>query len=135
MKKIIIIAFLVMGSFGVAFSQTDSTLYSAGKTPEERAIKHSEHLAKWLALNADQTAKVKAINLEHAKKVDELRTKYKPMKDKHGLGKEFKALEESTDAKYKAVLTPAQYDKYWQAKMRKMEKRKEKHDMKKHGNN
>jgi len=134
MKKIFLIACLIIFSGKIAFAQTDSTLNSSSKTPEERAEKHSQHFAKSLGLTADQTAKIKAIDLEHIKKIDELRTKYKNQTDKQAKGKEFKILDENTDAKYKAVLTPAQYEKYWQAKKERMEKKKEKHDLKKKKN-
>jgi periplasmic protein CpxP/Spy len=108
-------------------NQDDSTWVSMGRTPQERADLSSMRIKRKLNLNDQQTAKIRAINLKKAMKVDELRAKYKADNNRTQKEPDFQALMDETNTEYKAVLTPAQYTR-WQEmeskyKKNKMEKR------------
>lgn len=66
MRKLILSAILFISMGTIAMAQTDGK--KDQKTPEERAQRATDVMAKKLALTADQKAKVYAINLEDMRK-------------------------------------------------------------------
>ncbi len=82
---------------------------------EERATAHTNHLEKRLGLSAEQKTQVYAINLEAAKKNDELRDKRSQAgADKKAISVERKANNENRTARIEALLTGDQKTK-WEA--------------------
>ena len=80
-------------------------------TVEERAQKRTDRMTKQLELSDDQAKKVYKINLEHAKKMEELR-------------KQRKAQNEKTKAEMDKVLTDEQKKKAEELRKKHEEKRK-----------
>jgi methionine-rich copper-binding protein CopC len=78
------------------------------KTPEERAAIITSRMKMSLNLSDDQYAKVKAVNLNFARKFDEIRM----AEDKKDLIGKMKNLDSERMKSLKAVLTPDQYTKY-----------------------
>ncbi len=83
-------------------------------TVEERAQKRTDQMTKNLELTEDQAKKVYEINLEHAKKMEELRKQKKAQNDK-------------TKAELDKVLTDEQKKKAEELKKERDEKRKKQH--------
>lgn len=79
------------------------------RTPEERAQHQTDRMTKDLGLSAEQTEKVKAINLKYADQVDDMRGEAKDQKDAQR--EAMKGMRDQRNADLKAVLTPEQYDK------------------------
>ena len=110
MKKlagILLVCLAVMLSAG-AFAQTDTTGQKAKLTPQQRAEKLTQGMSRQLLLSPEQVEQVKAINLKYAEKNEQLKRNMAKLKSNN----------EAKDAELKAVLNPAQYEKY-----QKMEKR------------
>lgn len=79
-------------------------------TAEERAEVYAKRMQKNLNLSDEQYKKVLAINLEQAKKQEELRAAHKAeMKATH---EKMKAQHEDLSKKYESVLTPEQLKKF-----------------------
>lgn len=91
-------------------------LFAAGRSmaqtsPEERAKKLSEKMKTELSLTDEQYVKVQAINLEYAKKNDEI------MKGSGGKFAKYKSLKSAQKEKkkeLKPILTDEQFKKYEQ---------------------
>ena len=75
-------------------------------TPEERAEERTKRMTEELGLTEDQAKEIYKINLEHAKKMDELMAERKQLHDK------FKAEHEEMKASVDKVLTPEQLEKH-----------------------
>ncbi|MBX2972658.1 MAG: hypothetical protein KF797_06115 [Flavobacteriales bacterium] len=120
MKKLLIVA--VMAGMAVAAQAQDK----AQRTPEERAKMRTERLTKELELTPEQAAKVEAINMKYAGKVDEVRKEREA--ERAEVRKEAKTMHDAHDAEMKAVLTADQYAK-WTA--RKEEMRNKQHERRK----
>ena len=92
-------------------------------TPEQRAEKRTEKMAKTLSLTNDQAAKVKEINISHARQMAVLHTEMKALKEK------VKTEKDGTRTKLDAVLTDEQKaivkEKHEERKQKKAERRKD----------
>ncbi|MXV50645.1 hypothetical protein GS399_06640 [Pedobacter sp. HMF7647] len=73
MKKLIFGTVIMLGFATASFAQQDSLHHHVKKTPEQRAEMTTNVLDKKLALTSDQKAKIYAINLERAKKMETMR--------------------------------------------------------------
>jgi Spy/CpxP family protein refolding chaperone len=99
------------------------------KTPEERATKMSEILEKKLQLTDMQKSSVYNIFLSQAQQVDKIRTN--STSDRCQKCSELKAAREQTDSQLKSILTSEQYSKLTTLKQERIEKRKQKRQLKK----
>ena len=92
----------------------------APKTPEQRANDCADRMAKDLGLSADQKMKIHDLALTRAKKMDELREKYKGKEgDKQVWRDERKKARDEFHAGVKAILSPEQYAKWEEQKKKK----------------
>lgn len=118
MKKWMMGAVMVLLAAGAAQAQDKQQ-----RTPDERAEMRTERMVKELGLNADQTEKVKAINVKYAEKMKSV------MEERQAAGAKrdgtMMELNKARMAEYKAVLTPDQYTKLEAQNKAMMEKRKE----------
>ncbi len=93
--------------------KTSTTTTQTKATPQERAQKLTDHMAKELVLTSDQQTKVQAINLKYAEQRAAYYTKNKTGDvDKKQAKVDPKKSFEAQDAEFKAVLTAEQYKKY-----------------------
>ena len=96
----------------------------AQKTPkrnaEERAEMYARSLNKELGLTADQSAKIRVIQFEHIKNIDEIREKGVENADKKAMRQEIKTANDATQTQIKALMTNEQKTKFdaWQAQKR-----------------
>jgi len=97
------------------------------RTPEERAQKATEKMAKELNLSEEQKEKVLEINLQKAKEMQQLKEEMKVLKEKR------KKLRDEHAEQMKSVLSEEQYQKYLQMREEMKKKHQEKR-MKHHGN-
>ena len=130
MKKVIFAC--LFASLTVSISQAQSTTISKDeikksghyqhRTPEQRATRQTKLMTQSLNLNADQQAKVQALNLKRITEMEALRqTQKKDGNAKpNGSGNDGKAIRENWNNELKAILTPEQFAKYesQQAEMR-----------------
>lgn len=120
MKRIMMIAAFVMISAAQMIAQGNGPK----KTPEQRADNFANKAEKDLTLSAEQKKKVRDLALTRAKKMDELRTKYKGKEgDKQVWRDERKKVRDEFHAGMKLVLSPEQYAK-WEAQRKKQAEKK-----------
>jgi len=121
MKKLMIIAALASMTVAAQAQEKDR------KTPQERAKLRTEHMTKELELSPEQQAKVEAINLKYADRVEAVRAEREAERTAKRDAAE--AMHGAHDAEMKAVLTADQYTKWvakkQEAKAKHLEKRKQ----------
>jgi len=121
MKKLMIIAALASMTVAAQAQEKDR------KTPQERAKLRTEHMTKELELSPEQQAKVEAINLKYADRVEAVRAEREAERTAKRDAAE--AMHAAHDAEMKAVLTADQYTKWvakkQEAKAKHLEKRKQ----------
>ncbi len=107
MKKMIIMAALVIAAAGSAFAQRPDM---KKMDPKERAEKMSQRLKSDLSLDEDQYAQVLALNTANAEKLEE---KKEAKKEEMKENREAMKLErEEYNANLKEILTKDQYIKF-----------------------
>lgn len=122
MKKLITIALMLF--FAITSSNAQANLQSTtqGKqakqakhvkaTPEQRAQNAVAELDKIVTLTPDQKTKVQALAIERAKKVDEVRAKYKGQENaKEAAKADLAPIRKEFRKSVKALLTPEQIQK------------------------
>lgn len=128
MKKMLILLAAFTLTAGVASAQTQAATPAQGRaqrgqlanmTPEQRAEAQTKRLSASLGLNADQTEKLRTLNLTQAQKMQKLREKNAANRQ------EAKAARDQHQAQLKAILTADQYAKYDQQRTERLNKRKE----------
>lgn len=96
------------------FAQTAPDLASAPATaqptPAERAERLTKTMTEQLTLTADQSAKIKEINVQRVTELQAFRQKQQS--NRETTRQEMQALQDKYAAQYKAILTPEQYAKY-----------------------
>jgi hypothetical protein len=131
MKKVIVLLVAAVFSVTTGFAQEREKekdkpkpqTEKAPKTPEERANACADRMSKDLGLSADQIMKIHDLALTRAKKMDELREKYKGKDgDKQLWKEERKKVRDEFHAGVKAVLSPEQYAKWEEQKKKKESK-------------
>lgn len=127
MKKFMILAVALFISVAGAFAQSASLAGKEKKSPEERAGKFTQRMTKELALDAIQQERVKGINLERFKQLEE--AKSVATADKKEVATKVKQINENYFSNLKSVLTPEQFVKFQEMK----EEMKEKAFRKKQG--
>lgn len=123
MKKILVLAFAALFTMS-AFAQDKRQ-----STPEARAEKVTNKMKEKLNLSDEQVAKIKAINLDAAKKKDELKGKGKD--ERKEMRTKIKNIETDRDNKILEVLTDEQKAQYNKMKENAKEHRKGKGKQKK----
>lgn len=108
MKKLVLFIAVALFATSSLFAQDRPKRERA--TPEERAKRQTEMLAKALELTEDQKAKVLEINLKYAQPTKE--GEKKENADREKLREEFKKQYEERTAAIKAVLTADQIKKF-----------------------
>lgn len=111
--KRLMLAFVMLISVAVA-AQTEKKKENEnhpGKTPEQRADAYAARMEKALTLTPEQKTKVRDLALERARKMDELREKYKDQ-DKKVWQAERKKVRDDFHAGMKATLSPDLYAKW-----------------------
>ena len=109
MKKIFVITVLVVASVAIATAQQRQM-----PSVEERAKTQTEFMEKQVGLKDDQKAKIKAIDLEFAKQMDEQIQKNRG--DRDAMRTKMREIDTARDAKYKEILTDEQFKKYLEEK-------------------
>ncbi len=118
MKKfVLVMAFAVLGTGAISVSaQSANGTAQQGQgggqqaTPEERAERQFKQMNELLVLTADQSAKVKPLIMERMKEQSALRDKSNG--DRDAMMASMKTLQDTYNAKFKAILTAEQYTKY-----------------------
>ena len=117
MKKVILIAASFFAFVTTANAQQKTTIpqqktQAIAKeklTPEMRAQKTVDDLVKEVSLTDNQKPKIYGIALERAKKIDEVRTKYKGQKENREVAKqEIVAIRKESRKEVLASLSPEQ---------------------------
>ena len=121
MKNLMIIALLASMTVAAQAQEKDR------KTPQERAKLRTEHMTKELELSPEQQAKVEAINLKYADRVEAVRAEREA--ERTAKREAAEAMHAAHDAEMKAVLTADQYTKWvakkQEAKAKHLEKREQ----------
>ncbi|MCG8567604.1 MAG: hypothetical protein MI747_21225 [Desulfobacterales bacterium] len=78
-------------------------------TPEERAQMQTDQLADFLKLSSEQTEKLKTVNLDHAKRMEEI---FKSQGKRFQKLKQARELKSQKEEKYQEILTPDQWNQY-----------------------
>lgn len=138
MKKnlFLIITILVLTNFSILAQR--GKRQGEAKTSEQRAEKVTNKLAEKLSLTADQKNQIYDINLEAAKKNDDLKAKVKSGELQRGNGaimKERKTIEQDRDTRITALLDDTQKVKYEELKAEKKAKIQERRKKRKGLNN
>jgi protein CpxP len=116
MKKILFVV-VVCAFVGLkSFAQNPN---APKRTAEERANIFVKNMAKEITLSEEQSTKIKTIQFETFKKVDDIREKGMSG-DKKEMRQEVKAANDTAEASIKALLTDEQKTKFdaWQEKKR-----------------
>lgn len=116
-----ILCLLFLGLTSSAQS-TDTSFTLKGSTAEQRAQRQSDGMRTKLGLDSIQYQKVSAINLEYARKGEEIKN---DGGGKFARYRKFKSMMSEKDGKLKKVLTPDQYTSYEEMKKEMMDKAKE----------
>jgi hypothetical protein len=109
------LSFLVAG---LSFSQEKTKM-----TPEQRADKKTEHMAKQLSLTPEQTNKVSVLNRGIAQKNESIRSNPKMTAEQKQAA--LKANKQHHEASLKSILTAEQFEKYQQNQAAKSVKKEE----------
>ncbi|MCC2545243.1 DUF4890 domain-containing protein [Hymenobacter sp. BT175] len=135
MKKILVLLAAFTFSAGVASAQTPAQTKikhkvktehgaKADKTPEQKAERSAQKMAKSLGLSAEQTEKVRQLNLARFQERQAKRAHQGTAAKTRASRQEMKAGREQYEAQLKQILSADQFAKYAQLKAEKMEKQK-----------
>jgi hypothetical protein len=102
MRKLFLAVFLVCSTLLFAQQKKNAT-------PEQRAEKITGWMKTNLKLTDEQLAKVQDLNMEYAKKNEEVKNKTTNREDRH---REIKKNQDEKDAKLKTILTTEQFKTY-----------------------
>jgi hypothetical protein len=123
MKKVFSLVFTLLGFMLMSRAQsTDTSIDLKNSSPEQRAQWQSNAMKNKLGLNDTQYQQVSAINLEYAKKGEEIKNSGDGKFSKY---RKFKSMMSDKDAKLKKVLSPDQFTTYEEMKKEMMDKAKE----------
>lgn len=129
MKKLLLIALALLGTLTAQASIQDSTKKDK-PSAEQRADKLTQRMKKQLALSDSQVVLVKAINLEHAQAMDNLKASNSKGQERKT---QMQALKTSYHAKLEKVLSAEQMTKF-KNNVKKAKNKHKKHEGKKKQN-
>jgi Spy/CpxP family protein refolding chaperone len=112
MKKTLFAVFALLFSFGMAMAQQE--LASAKKDPVQRAERFTKKMVKELNLDQAQQERMKGINLERFKQLDEVKNTFAA--DKKTLQTKVKEINDNYFLTVKGVLSPEQFTKFQEMK-------------------
>jgi len=107
---------------GTVFVSRAQSTEQKGSTPDQRALRQSDAMKTKLGLDTVQYQKVYDINLEYARKGQEI---MEAGGGKFAKYRKFKSMMSEKDGRLKKVLTPDQYSSYQEMKKEMMDKAKE----------
>lgn len=134
MKKMLAFLSAVLLSAGPTFAQTTTPPATgpasyqqerSNLTPEQRADRQAQYLARQLSLTPEQMPTVRALVLSQAQKLETLRSSYATTGSRQGLGPELKAAQTSFETQLKQLLTAEQYARYSELRADRLDKRRE----------
>ena len=123
MKKVLMITALIGAFSFTSIAQEDKTEKKEKReqlSPEEKADKRTDKLSEILGLDSEQEDKIKAINLDHIMKMEEIKEEHKALKERA------KEQRESTRNSIEGVLSPEQNEKLIEKQEEHKKKREEK---------
>ena len=109
MKRLFVIVFVLAATVSFAVAQPEQGQRQM-RSAEERAKNQTERMITLLSLNADQKAKIEAIELELGKDLDAKRQSAQG--NREAMMEAFQEIDKVRDDKYKIVLTADQFKKY-----------------------
>ena len=95
----------------------------ANLTPEQRADRQAQRLTKELSLSADQTEKIKQMELARGQEMQALRGQASTGDDRATMRQTMQTMRTKYDTQLKDILTPDQYTKYGQMQDNRMDYR------------
>ena len=111
MKKLFVVVFMFAATVSFAVAQPGGQGGQRQRmTAEERAKSTTERMTTLLALNAEQKAKIEAIELELSKQMETERQNAQG--NGEAMTAAFQKIDKVRDEKYKTVLTADQFKKY-----------------------
>jgi len=113
---------LLLAMLGTVFVSRAQSTEQKGSTPDQRALRQSDAMKTKLGLDTVQYQKVYDINLEYARKGQEI---MEAGGGKFAKYRKFKSMMSEKDGRLKKVLTPDQYSSYQEMKKEMMDKAKE----------
>ena len=122
MKKVLLMSIFALALMfsANAQEQTEKATKGQKRSATERAEALTKRMSKKLSLDAAQLERVKTINLETAKRVDEVRA---TMKDNRKEGKtKIMAIEAEREATFKQILKEDQMKTYLEMRKKKVDK-------------
>jgi len=123
--KLSIKIFLILALFmTVSFTADAQRAEKKAPNPEKQAEKRTTKMVEALQLDEAQTAKVAAINLDHAKKIAAAKKRKKAVNKAMKEARE--AIHTEKDEKMKAVLSKTQYKSYFEMQTKKIKEKEEK---------
>lgn len=120
MKKLLIIALALIGSMGASWAQNSMAPAKGKRTSEQRAEAFTKRMTKNLELDAAQQERIKAINLERFKQLDEARAGQ--AESRKEVASKVKSINEIYVTNLKGVLNEDQFKKFEEMKQELMEK-------------
>ena len=131
--RVVVVTALLIGGLSMAHAQqpegTPPPRKQEQKSPEERAKKKADHLAKKLELTDEQRAQVETANLKAMKELDVV--KKKAREDREASKARAKEVRAMHDDEIRSVLTEEQIQVWEQLKAEKEEKRREQREKRK----
>ena len=112
MKKLLIAVFMFAATVSFAAAQQGGGQQGQRQrmTVEERAKSQTERVANLLSLNAEQKAKIEAIEVDLGKQMEAKRQSLQD--NREAMMAAFQEIDKVRDEKYKNVLTADQFKKY-----------------------
>jgi len=110
MKKFMIFAFALLITAAGAFAQEEVATAKTKKSPVERAERFTKRMTKELTLDASQQERVKAINLDRFKQIEE--AKSVTTAGKKEIATKIKGINDAYFNNLKGVLTLEQFAKF-----------------------
>lgn len=117
------IALLLIGFTSATFAQ-GQPMEGQGRSPEERAKNLTTRMTKQFGLSTEQQSSVYEVNLNQAKKVEEMRGQGKEMRQQKV--EQMKQMRTEHEERMKVILTPDQFTSYVKMREENQAKRREK---------
>lgn len=114
MRKFMLAAFAILFACTTSMAQEGGLAAKSKKTPEERAESFTRRMTKELALDKPQQERVKQINLDRFKNLEEARNANSA--DKKEVARKVKSINDDYAATLKGILNADQFTKFQQMK-------------------
>lgn len=114
MKKLLLAALALLLTIGSTMAQEGKLSGKTKKTPEERSEAFTRKMTKQLSLDQAQQERVKVVNLERFKRIEE--AKAATVSNKKEVAAKVKEINEAYNANMKSVLSAEQFSKFMEMK-------------------